>query len=211
MHSKPIAVIGGTGKSGKYLVDQLLRNSYSVKLLVRDPERVTVNDPLLRLVQGDARNYLDVHAVIKGSKAVISTLGQPRGEPSIFSSASRNVVKAMNDLGVSRYILTTGINVNTPLDEKDPRTKFSTDWMYENFPEITRDKQEEHDFLTQSNIDWTLVRLPMIIQTNESFPIQTDLRNCEGDKISATDLASFLIQQLNDRTYIQKSPFLSNV
>ena len=117
----------------------------------------------------------------------------------------------MQALDVKRYIVTTGINVDTPDDVKDPKTKFATDWMYENFPETTQDKQVEHDYLAKSTVDWTLVRLPMIIQTDESFEIQTDLKNCAGDKISAFDLANFLIGQLEDQTYVGKSPFLSNL
>lgn len=211
MQTKTIAVIGGTGKSGTYLVDQLLSKSFSIKLLARDKQRVKVTHPLVEVVQGDARNFRDIHQLIEGCEAVISTLGQPRNEPSIFSEASKNVVQVMNVLGIKRYILTTGINVNSSSDQKDPKTKFATDWMHENFPEITKDKQVEHDFLVQSDIDWTLVRLPMIIQTNDSFQTRADLKNCDGDKISAFDLANFLINQLEDRTFIQKSPFLSNV
>lgn len=165
---------------------------------------------MLELVKGDARIYKDIHSLITGSHAIISTLGQPKGESSIFSDASQNVVKAMKELGVSRYVVTTGINLNSPLDEKDPKAKFATDWMYENFLETTIDKQKEHDFLVESDVDWMLVRLPMIIQTSESFQTHTGLKNCEGDKISAFDLANFLIDQLDDKTFIRKSPFLSN-
>ncbi|MDW3195297.1 MAG: NAD(P)H-binding protein [Cytophagales bacterium] len=167
--------------------------------------------PLLQLVEGDARNYEDIHRLVEGCGAIISTLGQPKNEPSIFSDASKNVVRAMLALSVNRYVVTTGINVDTPVDEKDPKTKFATDWMHENFPETTQDKQVEHDFLATSTVAWTMVRLPMIIQTEESFEIQTDLKNCAGDKISAFDLANFLIDQLEDQTYVGKSPFLSNL
>jgi len=32
-----------------------------------------------------------------------------------------------------------------------------------------------------------------------------------GEKISATDIAIFLIEQLSDDTYVKKSPFMANV
>lgn len=211
MQTRTIAVIGGTGKSGTYLVDQLLNRSYQVKLLARNVDRVKHTSPLLQLIGGDARNYEDIYRLVEGCGAIISTLGQPKNEPSIFSDASKNVVRSMQALDINRYIVTTGINVDAPGDEKDPKTKFATDWMHENFPEITQDKQAEHDFLTNSRVAWTLVRLPMIIQTEESFEIQVDLKNCDGDKISAYDLANFLIDQIEDQTYVGKSPFLSNI
>lgn len=75
----------------------------------------------------------------------------------------------------------------------------------------TADKQKEPTILVESNVDWTLVRLPLIEQTNEIGKVQISLEDCLGDKISATDLAKFLINQVTDNQYIKKSPFLSNV
>lgn len=211
MNNNTIAVIGGTGKSGKYLLNQLLKNHYRVRVLMRDPSKNPIDHSLAEIVQGDARDYQSVSTLLKNCHAVISTLGQPRGESSIFSQATQNVVKAMNNYAIDRYIVTTGLHVDTPLDQKDEKVQFSTRWMYDNFPEITRDKQVEHDFLVKCDVDWTLVRLPLIIQTDECFATEANLQNCVGEKISATDLASFLIGQLTDDTYVKKSPFLYNL
>jgi putative NADH-flavin reductase len=206
-----IAVIGGTGKSGKYLVKELLDNGFTIKLLHRNPENITFHSPSVEIVKGDARNYESIRKLLGGCQAVISTLGQPKGETSIFSQATKNVICAMKDFGIKRYILTTGLNVDTSSDQKSPNSKFATDWMKSNFPETTSDKQLEYNTLSASNIDWTLVRLPLIEQTDEQRKISVSLEDCPGDKISATDLAHFLIMQLSDETYIQKSPFISNV
>ena len=205
-----IAIIGGTGKSGTYLVNRLLGKGYSLKLLLRNPNKFTLESDLIEIVLGDARNFESVAELAKGCQAFISTLGQPKGEPPIFSQATKNVVKAIRKIGMGRYIVTTGLNVNTPYDKKDEKARFATKWMYENFPETTADKQLEYDYLVKSGIEWTLVRLPLIIQTGEKFPVQVNQENCAGTEISATDLADFLIAQLSDTCFIGKSPFLSN-
>jgi len=83
--------------------------------------------------------------------------------------------------------------------------------MKKTFPISTTDKQLEYDILVNSNIDWTLVRLPLIEQTDERNKVSVDLEDCPGDKISATDLALFLIEQLSSKAFIKKSPFLSNI
>jgi hypothetical protein len=83
--------------------------------------------------------------------------------------------------------------------------------MYENFPVSTTNKQLEYDILTQSAVDWTLVRLPQIELVDEKCPIAISLEDCPGDKISATTLAHFLIKQINDHTFIKKSPFIANL
>ncbi len=207
-----VAVIGGTGKSGKYLVDNLLQQGFHLKLLLRHPEKHCFKNPLIETIKGDARDYNSVLRCTEDCQAIISTLGQPKGEKPIFSQASENIIKSVQKNGFSRYIGITGLNVNTPSDQKDERIRYATQWMYDNFPETTRDKQQEYEYLTQNRmVDWTLVRLPLIIQTDEHFPIQTSLENCKGDKISASDLADFLVSQLRDKSYIQKSPFLYNI
>lgn len=210
MNTYPIAVIGGTGKSGTYLVKELLKQSYSIRLLHRNPAKVTSSHPLLEVVQGDARNGEAIDRLLQGCAAVISTLGQPKGEASIFSRATNNVLEAMKKNGIRRYIVTTGLSVDSPGDQKNERVKFATGWMYENYPETTADKQLEQEYLQESSLDWTLVRLPLIVLSDESLPVQVSLEDCPGESIRAIDLAHFLVGQLSDQQYVRKSPFIAN-
>lgn len=212
-HKLIIAVIGGTGKSGKYLVKELIKQGFQLKILLRNPDNFQINSPLVEVVQGNVTNYSSVLALVKGCQAVISTLGLgiPTSEPTIFSQATTNVIQAMNEYNILRYIVTTGINVDTPYDKKSSKTAFATDWMRKSYPISTANKQAEFDILSNSNVDWTLVRLPLIEQTDDSGQISVNLEDCLGDKISATDLAHFLIEQLSTDTFVKKSPFLASI
>ena len=208
-----IAIIGGTGKSGKYLVNQLINQGFQLKILLRNPDNFQLKSSLIEVIKGEVTNFSSIHSLIEGCQTVISTLGLgiPASEPTIFSQSTTNVIKAMNECNVHRYIVTTGLNVDTPFDKKSSKTSFGTDWMKKTFPISTTDKQLEYDILVNSNIDWTLVRLPLIEQTDERNKVSVDLEDCSGDKISATDLAFFLIEQLSSKAFIKKSPFLSNI
>jgi putative NADH-flavin reductase len=206
-----IAVIGGTGKSGKYLVQRLSGQAFPIKMLVRNPDTCQIRSPLLEIVQGDARNAEAVRSLIEGCQAVISTLGQPKGEEPIFSQATTNVIRSMKEFGIKRYILITGLNVDTALDKKSPKTAFATEWMKKNYPHTTADKQRESELLSESDIDWTLVRLPLIELTDKKSEWKASLEDCLGEKIGATDLADFLIGQLFEEAYIKKAPFIANV
>lgn len=205
-----IAVIGGTGKSGKYLVSLLLEKGYHFKLLVRNPSIFPISNSLIEVVEGDARDYDSIYKLLTDCQAVISTLGQPKNESPIFSQATGNVLKAMTELGINRYILTTGLNVDTPYDKKSPHSQFATKWMKSNYPDTTIDKQAEYDLLKISNVNWTLVRLPLIEQTDAQNGVKASLEDCPGDKISSTDLAYFLVNQLEDKIYFKSSPFIAN-
>ena len=208
-----IAVIGGTGKSGKYLVKELLQQGFCCIVLVRNPDQYEIKSSLIEVVHGDVKDYEMVRSLVQECNAVISTLGlgQPPSEYTIFSQATTNIIRAMQQYKIQRYILITGLNVDTPSDQKSVVTKSATEWMYTNFPKTTADKQLEYSILVESNIDWTLVRLPLIEQTDARNEVRVSLEDCPGDKISATDLAYFLVEQLSNNTYIKKSPFIANI
>jgi len=212
MQNKPkIAVIGGTGKSGKYLVQQLLSKGFPFKMLLRSPEKFQIKNPLVEVIEGDARDYNSVRSLIDGCGAIISTLGQPKGETPIFSQATKNIIRSMNEYQIKRYIVITGLNVDTIFDKKSTKTTFATEWMKTNYPETTADKQTELNILLKSAIDWTLIRLPLIELTDKKSEIKASLEDCPGDKIGAGNLADFLIEQLTDNKYLKKSPFIANV
>jgi uncharacterized protein YbjT (DUF2867 family) len=205
-----IAVIGGTGKSGNYVVNRLIVAGFPLRLLHRNPSVVQNPNPLIEWVRGDARKPESVNELVDGCNAVISTLGQPKGESSIFSEATNNVIRAMDFFHIKRYILTTGLNVDTALDKKGAYATSATAWMKANYPETTKDKQLEWEILNGSGLDWTLVRLPFIDLTEQELQISISLSDCPGEKISATSLAGFLVKQLTDKTYIKQAPFIAN-
>jgi nucleoside-diphosphate-sugar epimerase len=205
-----VAVIGGTGKAGKYLVKQLLLQNFHINLLHRKPETLPFDNPLIEVVKGDARDYSAAYTLLNGCDAVLSCLSQPVGEPTIFSDATRNILKAMAVHNISRYITTAGLNVDTPADQKSAQTQLGTNWMYENFPATTKDRQVEYQLLADSTIDWTMVRLPLITQTDDISEIVISLVDCPGNSISATNLALFMIRALSDDGFVKQAPFIAD-
>ncbi|MDF2187999.1 NAD(P)H-binding protein [Paraflavitalea sp. CAU 1676] len=210
--SSPIAVIGGTGKSGKYLVLRLLAQQLSIKVLVRNLDHFTLVNPLVEAVVGDVVDYDAVYRLVSGCSAVVSTLGLgvPPSEPTIFTQSTAHVLEAMHAHGIRRYIVTTGLNVDTPFDRKGATAAAATAWMKQTYPASTINKQQEYDLLRASTVDWTMVRLPLIVQTDEAPPVRVSLEDCPGKEISATSLADFLIGQLASREFVSKAPFVAN-
>lgn len=213
MQQHTIAVIGGTGKAGTYLVKTLLAQGYKLNMLVRNPEKVTgLQHPKINIVVGTVQQPDAINEVLKGCTAVISTLGLgiPASEPGIFSQSTRNILLAMQQQHIGRYLVITGLNVDTPSDHKGPETAAGTAWMKEHFPISTTDKQSEYSLLADSTADWTMVRLPRIEQTDLLKEISISLEDCPGNSISASSLAHFLIEQINAETYIRKAPFIAD-
>jgi len=204
-----IAVVGGTGKAGKYLVKQLACEGFKIKVLTRNSKKIEENSFVEKVI-GSVTNYKSVYALINDCNVVISTLGQTKGEDPVFSVAASNIVKAMDTLKIKRYIVLTGLTLDTQFDNKGFRTKMKSMIMKLFFRKIITDKQNEYKILQCSTLDWTIVRVPFIELTDNQRGYQISLTDCKGSSITSTDLARFLVGQINDESFVRKAPFIWN-
>jgi putative NADH-flavin reductase len=210
MNSKSkIAILGGGGRTGAFLVAELRRQQYPLRILFRKTENFTLHHELIETVNGDALDPQVVARLIKGCDFVISVIGQRKDQPLVASQATKNIIAAMEKYKIRRYIVLAGLNIDTPFDEKGPQTTSATAWMKANFPEIHEDRQKAYAILRESELDWTLVRVPMIEFTDRKGNINVSVKDCEGTSITAGGIAEFLIQQLNERQYFRQAPFIA--
>jgi putative NADH-flavin reductase len=205
-----IALIGGTGRTGNYVIQQLIRDGFRVRMLSRDPKSVKIPSPQVEIVPGDVLDEASVKRLLEGCNAVISTLGlREGGAMNTFSTSTEHVLRAMCASDIRRYIVITGLNVDAPTDVKSPKTRFATDWMHQNYPKTTADKQLEFELLSESGLDWTLVRLPMIRVADELLPLKISLEDCPGDEVTTASLAVFLVDELSETAFIGQAPFVA--
>src|SRR5688572_26168620 len=92
-----IAILGGGGRTGSFVVTELLQQGYSLKVLIRKPEFFALQHPLMEIIKGDALESTAIRELLKDCTAVISTIGQRKDEPLVASTATRNVLQAMHE------------------------------------------------------------------------------------------------------------------
>jgi putative NADH-flavin reductase len=206
-----VALLGATGKAGTYILQALLNKGYAVKALIRKSNEYTITHPLLEIVAGDIKDLETAGLLLKGCNVVIAAIGPRKNEPLISSLSTINILKAMEEFSIKRYISLAGLNLDIPGDNKSEANKVKSDWMRQNFPDAVADRQKAYDILMESDIDWTMIRLPWIEQTDERRGVIVDLHDCPGENISTTDLADFVITQIEDRTYLRQAPFLASL
>lgn len=70
-----ILIFGATGGTGRQLVEQALAQGHTVTAFARDPAKVTIKHPNLRVAQGNMLQPATVEAAVAGQDAVLSALG----------------------------------------------------------------------------------------------------------------------------------------
>lgn len=119
-----LAIFGASGQTGQLLTQQALAAGHSLTALVRNPAKLQ-KAPNLRLIVGDVQNQSAVDDTIMGAEAVLNVLGHTTKSPrDLQAVATRNIVSAMQRLGVKRLVALTGAGVRDPQDQPKPADRF---------------------------------------------------------------------------------------
>ncbi|MEM7798149.1 MAG: NAD(P)H-binding protein [Chloroflexota bacterium] len=212
---KRFALFGASGRTGIPLIKQGLAAGYEIKAFVRDPAKLTLSDPQLHPVQGNAMNWADVERCVVGTDAVISVLGHVPGEDTpenMQTAATRHIIKAMRDHGIKRFVSLTGAGVPAPGD----RPKWS-DRLVRFMLKTTQRKSigdaENHFEVIQAytDIEWVVVRGPMLTEDPATGSIRVGLLGDDvGMRLTREDLAAFILEQLQDDQWVHRAPVISN-
>ena len=209
---KTIALIGATGMAGRYILQSALREGYPVKVLARTPAKLQGLEDRIQIIEGDARDRAAMERLVDGSDVVITALGPVKsdgaGAQMISTNATANVVETMVAAGVDRYIVVSGAAVVVPGDQRN----LTGWWMHQlvriRLGDVLKDKQAEYELLADSDLDWTLVRCPLI----DSLPYQsaplTSLLTPSSFHLRAGELADFIIREVDSPDYLRQAPFV---
>ena len=210
-----IAVLGATGRTGKWLVKELLDDGFDVRVLVRNPDAVAHLKGRVEIVHGDAANYQCIVSTMQGCQAVLSTLGPTRlrrqaAKKLICSQVTRNVIKAASTLNVKRYVVVSGAAVSLPQDRRNFYGWLSCALVPLFVWYVLKDKKIEAQLLQASGLDWTLVRSPEITNTGFKKEPDVSLETPKWLQVRAGELARFLVTQIQDDSYLRKGVFVTS-
>lgn len=209
-----IALLGGTGFAGGHILREALAQGYPLRVLSRSPDKLAYLGDRITVVEGDARDPGVLEALLAGADVVISAIGPPRtggdSRAGLNSTVTRALVAVMGEAELDRYIVVSGAGIRMPGD----RRNFIGWWMRQlvrlRYPGILQDRQAEFGLLADSELDWTLVRCPLIEdQSSDGWP-QVSLTTPGSFYLRAEELARFILAQVENPTYVRKGPFLSS-
>ncbi len=207
-----LTIFGATGRTGQQLIEQALLAGHTITILVRDPAKVRIDHPGIKVLIGDINNAEQVEQAITGAEAVISVLGPTRNKPTFEVAAGTEVIlSAMKRLGVRRLILSTGAGIADPQDAPglvDHLIKF----LLKNISRyIYEDMEQVVSKVRATDLDWTIVRVPMLSDSPHSGRIRVGyVGKGVGMRIGRADLADFMLWQLSDNSQVHAAPAISN-
>ncbi|MVU80238.1 NAD(P)H-binding protein [Nocardia sp. ET3-3] len=205
-----VAIFGATGTVGRHVVARALAAGHQVTALTRDPANIAAPHERLRVEVGDVMDPAAVERTVAGQDAVIVVLGAGR-KGVVRAEGTRLVIEAMDRTGVKRLICQSSLGVG------DSRGNLNFVWKYVMFGMLLRQAYADHvqqeQYVVASDLDWTIVRPsaftdgPATGTYRRGFPATETALSL---KISRADLANFLVDQLTDTTYLQRTPGISN-
>ena len=206
-----IAVFGGTGRTGRHVVEQALAAGHSITALARTPAKLPKHERLV-VIGGDVQDPSAVEKTVAGSEAVISVLGPTSNEPTFeVSKGMRHILAAMQKHGVRRLIISAGAGVGDPKDTPKLSNKAINLLLKLLARNVYEDMKGAVDVVRASEHDWTIVRVPRLIDGPKTGLIKVGyVGNGMGMQINRADMAGFMLDQLQNGAYIRKAPAISN-
>ncbi len=200
-----VAVIGASGHVSKYIVPELLEKGFTVRVMSRSGSH---DNSSCEVFHGDALNASDVNNLLDGADAVVNCIGQLKNASGFYTRVTENIISAMNSNRIRRYILITN---STVVLESDVRTflvaiggvVFGT-----LFPKMTVDKSEEVATLMKSDVDWTIFRLPYVMDGKTVKSPGYSYSRMGGFRVFSKQVAAAVVEELSNGTHIRRAPLI---
>lgn len=207
-----IAVFGGTGKTGRRVLDRALAAGYTVRALVRDPAKLDRSDEKLPVIRGDVTDPGSVAETVAGADVLRSLFGQVKGSPkTLQTDGTRVIVDAMRAAGVRRIVTLSGGGLRDPHDRPKAPDKIIRFLLKTLSGHVLADAEGHLEVLQASGLDWTVVRGPRLTEDPGTGGYRRGWVGVgTGISISRDDLADFILTQVEDREFIAQMPFVSN-
>lgn len=206
-----LAILGATGGTGQELTKQALALGHTVKVLVRSPEKVTIQHDRLEVVKLDLFNESAAALAekLEASDVVLSALGvRTLGITQFYSESTQKLVAAVQHAHIKRLLIVT--SVGTDPSNHEPRWYL---WLVRrllinSYVDMARMEQFVMD---RDDLDWIIVRPSYLTNGKKTGVYRVTPRHIpEGSiRISRADVADFMLRQLEQDTYVRQTPALA--
>ena len=156
-----IVLFGANGRVGGLVLNELLARGHEVRAFVHG--EITNEHPKITVVKGDIYDTQAVTAALDGMDIVMSTLGSWGTEKkNILTTAMQAIIPAIVANNQQRIVSLTGTAAHLPHERSGPLAKIDRLLLARIDKQILADGEEHLKLLSESNLDWTVLRSPIM-------------------------------------------------
>lgn len=214
-----ILILGATGRTGKLILSEALKQGFEINCLVRKPDKIKVNHSDLKIYKGSPEVISELKRAIKGCDAIISALNISRKSdfpwsklrtPKTFlSDVMKNIISLTEKNKNVRIVVCSAWGVADTQKE----IPFWFNWFIRNsnIGVAYKDHERQENLLKSSNLSWTIVRPSGLINLKKKQKIIESYQNEPRPKItiSRKSVAEFMVNALSNEKLIGRSPVIS--
>ena len=211
-----IIIFGATGFSGQAILEEAVRQGHEVTVLVRDASKIHNKKKNVKIVEGNVLEPAVVSSVLHHQEAVIQCLGvggKGDGKPTTFiSDATKVFVDEMQKQNIKRLIAMSNVGAGNSITFQPWFfTKFILPYFMKWLKVIIEDKNRMEPIIMNSNLNWTIVRCPNIVDKPSKGACNATLDG-KGLKMTITlpDLSRSMVDQLKETNFNKQAPCVSN-
>ncbi len=205
-----VTVFGANGKVGQLVVAELLTRKYDIVAFVHNESQLA-NNAKLRTIQGDVYNADQVAEALSGSDAVVSALsswGTPRKD--VLSAAMAHIIPTMAATGTKRIISLTGADARVEGDAVSVMHVVSHALISVIAGKVLHDGEKHIELLRKSQLDWTVLRSPVMIAKNSTVYKLGAARPSPWSAVPRRAVAQAIADQIEADSHLRQSPFITS-
>ncbi|MEQ1771141.1 MAG: NAD(P)-binding oxidoreductase [Devosia sp.] len=197
-----VIVIGGSGRTGSLLVDQLLAQGDRPVATIRDSKKMA---SLVRraaetvMIDLEKTPLNEIAMVMTGADAVVFAAGSATGESSaIDRKGVMRTLKAAEKAGVRRYVAISALGDSTPVPGEWVKTPEMKDYY--------KQKRAASKAIHASKLDWTIIEPGELTDGKLTGKVKLSTDGLDNETaISRADLAAVTLAALATRGSIGKT------
>ena len=209
-----IAIFGASGATGRLLTRRCIDGGHRVTALLRTPGSFDMRGQI-HVVEGSVFDADAVARTLDGADAVLSALGaHSLCREDVLERAVPVIVGAMQEKGVRRIIVLGSAGARDGAMARQPAWRR---WVVEKLVNRTllkwpvASQRAQYAALAASGLDWTMAMPPLLTngRGRGHWRVDAEALPPNASRIAREDVASFMMQQLEERQWVGKGVYIS--
>jgi putative NADH-flavin reductase len=214
-----VLILGASGRTGKYVLNETLKLGYYVNALVRKPESIHLKNDKVSLFTGNPLNIDDVEGSLEDCTAIISVLNISRNSDfpwsklrtssTFLSNVANNIIDLSKNRSLNRVVICSAWGTNETFKD----IPFWFKWIINksNVGVAYKGHERQENLWMTSNLNWTIIRPVGLTNSSLEKEVMESYQNVPKPRltISRNSVAKYMVKALTNPGLLNKAVVIS--